>query len=415
MNPVVRRVLFGNALAAIGSGLTLPLLIIYLGQVRDLGTTVGGFVVAYIAVVQLLLLPVSGILVDRLGPRPVLMGGLLVQGTGIALLAQVDSVPTAYAVATVISVGSAFSWGPQSALLGRLTTPAERTRIFGIQFMILNLGIGIGGIVAAVVVDVTDPATFELLYVMDALTYLLYVLVLATLRGVGVGRAPVEGQVDAQGGYREVLQDRRLVRIVALGLVLMTCGYGSLEVGLPVIVTVVNGLAVSWVAIAFAVNTATIVVVQLFTLRMIGGRSRSRLLAVVAGLWAVSWLLLGTSGMLPMTLAIVAICLSTAVFALGETLSAPIMPSLVNDLAPGHLRGRYNAVQSITWGVSGALGPAIAGVMLGAGLEAAWLALVVAGLVVAAVLALRLRRTLTPALDGRAPDAADPRVEQCGS
>lgn len=415
MNPVVRRVLFGNALAAIGSGLTLPLLIIYLGQVRDLGTTVGGFVVAYIAVVQLLLLPVAGILVDRLGPRPVLMGGLLVQGTGIALLTQVDSAPTAYAVATVISVGSAFSWGPQSALLGRLTTPAERTRIFGIQFMILNLGIGIGGIVAAVVVDVTDPATFELLYVMDALTYLLYVLVLASLRGVGVGRAPVEGQVDAQGGYREVLQDRRLVRIVALGLVLMTCGYGSLEVGLPVIVTVVNGLSVSWVAIAFAVNTATIVVVQLFTLRMIGGRSRSRLLAVVAGLWAVSWLLLGMSGTLPLTLAIVAICLSTAVFALGETLSAPIMPSLVNDLAPGHLRGRYNAVQSITWGVSGALGPAIAGVMLGAGLEAAWLALVVAGLVVAAVLAVRLRRTLTPALDGRAPDVADPRVEQCGS
>jgi len=45
MNPVVRRVLLGNALAAIGSGLTLPLLIVYLGQVRGLGTTVGGFVV----------------------------------------------------------------------------------------------------------------------------------------------------------------------------------------------------------------------------------------------------------------------------------------------------------------------------------------------------------------------------------
>ncbi len=407
MNPVVRRVLFGNALAAIGSGLTLPLLIIYLGQVRGLGTTVGGFVVAYIALVQLLLLPLAGILVDRLGPRPVLMGGLLVQGTGIALLTQVDSVPTAYAAATVISIGSAFTWGPQSALLGRLTTPAERTRIFGIQFMILNLGIGIGGIVAAVVVDVADPATFQLLYVMDALTYLLYVLVLASLRGVGVGRAPVEGREDAEGGYREVMRDRRLARVVALGLVLMTCGYGSLQVGLPVIVTIVNGLSVSWVAIAFSVNTGTIVLVQLFTLRMITGRSRSRLLAVVAGLWAVSWLLLGMSGTLPLTLAIVAICLSTAVFALGETLSAPIMPSLVNDLAPGHLRGRYNAVQSITWGVSGALGPAIAGVMLGAGLEAAWIALVVGGLAVAAILALRLRRTLTPALDGRVADAAE--------
>jgi MFS family permease len=206
MNPVVRRVLFGNALAAIGSGMTLPLLIVYLGQVRGLGTTVGGFVVAYIALVQLLLLPISGILVDRLGPRPVLMGGLLVQGFGIALLTQVDSPGTAYAVATVISVGAAFSWGPQSALLGRLTTPAERTRVFGIQFMILNLGIGIGGIVAATIVDVAQPETFQLLYVMDAITYLLYVSVLASLRGVGVGPAPaVDGQ-EPEGGYREVLR-----------------------------------------------------------------------------------------------------------------------------------------------------------------------------------------------------------------
>ena len=32
--------------------------------------------------------------------------------------------------------------------------------MFGIQFMLLNLGIGIGGIVAATIVDVAEPATF---------------------------------------------------------------------------------------------------------------------------------------------------------------------------------------------------------------------------------------------------------------
>ena len=189
--------------------------------------------------------------------------------------------------------------------------------------MILNLGIGIGGIVAATIVDVAHPDTFQLLYLMDAVTYLLYVLVLATLRGVGVGPAPVENGQEPEHGYREVLRDRRLLRVVVLGLVLMTCGYGSLEVGLPVIITVVNGLAVSWVAIAFAVNTATIVVVQLVSLKLITGRSRSRLLAVVAGLWAVSWLLLGFSGTLPIALAVIAICLSTAVFALGRDTVRP--------------------------------------------------------------------------------------------
>ena len=174
---------------------------------------------------------------------------------------------------------------------------------------------------------------------------------------------------------------------------------------MPVIITVVNGLPVSWVAIAFTVNTGTIVVMQLGVLRLIRGRSRSRLMALVAVLWALSWLILGASGLLPVALAIVAICLSTLVFAVGETLWAPIMPAIVNDLAPDHLRGRYNSVQSLVWGISGALGPGLAGLLLGAGLVGLWIPLVVVGCLGAGVLALGLRSHLTPALDGRAGDA----------
>lgn len=401
MTPVVRRVLLGNSLSAIGSGLTMPLLIVYLGQVRGLGTATAGLVVAYVAVVSLVLLPVSGILVDRFGPRPVLVVGLVVEATGVAMLIRVDSAPTAFAVATVVSAGGSFTWGPQSALLGRLTDPEHRQRVFGIQFMLLNLGIGIGGIIAATIVDVATPSTFTVLYLADAMTYLAYVAVLVSLHGVGVGPAPVEEGSSGEGGYRDVLRDRRLVRIVILGLVLLTCGYGSLEVGLPVFITVINGLSVSWVAVAFTVNTMTIVVAQLVILRLIQGRSRSAVLALVAALWGLSWLIMGTTGLLPAAATVIVICLSTFVFAVGETLLAPVTPALINDLAPEHLRGRYNSVQSLVWGVSGALGPALAGVLLGADLVALWLGIVVAGCGLAGVLALRLRGHLTPALDGR--------------
>ena len=405
MSPVVRRILLGNTLSAIGSGMTVPLLIVYLGQVRGLGTGIAGLVIAYMALVSLLLMPATGVLVDRFGPRPILIAGLLTEAMGVALLTQVDSAGTAFAVATVVSLGASFTWSPQSALLGRLATAEERQRVFGIQFMLLNLGIGIGGIVAALVVDVTSTSTFTILYLVDALTYLLYVGVLLTLRGVGVGRAPVEADAPQDAGYRDVLRDRVLLRVAILALVLLTCGYGSLEVGMPVIITVVNGLPVAWVAIAFTVNTGTIVVMQLGVLRLIRGRSRSRLMALVAVLWALSWVILGASGILPPVLAIVAICLSTLVFAVGETLWAPIMPAIVNDLAPEHLRGRYNSVQSLVWGISGALGPGLAGLLLGAGLVAVWIPLVVIGCLGAGLLALGLRSHLTPALDGRAGDA----------
>ncbi len=406
LGPQIRRVLLGNALSAVGSGLTMPLLIVYLGQVRDLGTTTGGLVVAYVAVVSLVLLPASGVAVDRIGPRPVLMAGLVVEAIGVALLVTVDSAPRAFAVATIVAIGGSFTWGPQSALLGRLAGPELRQRAFGLQFMLLNLGIGIGGVVAAVIVDVSDTTTFTVLYLVDAATYLLYLLVLVTLRGVGVGPGARDEDAAGPGGYRQVLADRLLLRVAILGLVLLTCGYGSLEVGLPVFVTVVNGLSVSWVAIAFAVNTFAIVALQLVVLRWMRDRSRSLMLAAVATLWAVSWLVIGITGLVPEPLAIALICLSTFVFALGETLWAPIAPALVNDLAPEHLRGRYNSVQGLVWGVSGSLGPALAGVLLGAGHTGLWVGIVVSGCLVALVLALRLHAQLTPRLDGRVAGAA---------
>jgi MFS family permease len=403
MSSALRKILTGNFLSQLGSGLTFALLVVYLGQVRGLGTAVAGIVIAYMALVSLLLMPVSGTAVDRFGPRPVLIVGLIANATGAALLPTVRSELGAFAVATVITTGGALTWGPQSALVGRLTAPEQRQRIFGIQFLLLNLGLGLGGVVSASVVSTSDPSSFTRLYLFDAASYLIYVGVLLTMPHVGNG--PVlheDGQVRT-GSYRDVLADRTLLRVVALALVLATCGYGAFQVALPVFVTEIAGLDVAWVAIAYTVNTLVIVVLQMYVLKRMEGRSRTRMLAVVASLWGLTWVILGLSGLLPTTAAVIGACVSSAVFALGEMLWAPIAPALVNDLAPDHLRGRYNSVQGLVWGVAGALGPAITGVLLGAGHIVIWVVVVTGGCAVAGIMALRLRGHLTPALDGRVP------------
>ena len=170
--PLARRILLGNGLSAVGSGLTMPLLIVYLGEIRGLGLTIGGLVVAYMAVVSLVVFPLVGWASDRQGPKPVLMAGLVVEAVGVALLGAVASVPSAFLVGTIVALGSAMAWPAQSALLGRVTTQENRQRVFGIQFMLLNLGLGVGGIVSALVVSETDPQTFVWLYLADATAYL---------------------------------------------------------------------------------------------------------------------------------------------------------------------------------------------------------------------------------------------------
>jgi len=80
----------------------------------------------------------------------------------------------------------------------------------------------------------------------------------------------------------------------------------------------------------------------------------------------------GLSPLLPLFAAGLMICFSQFVFAVGEMIWSPTMPSIANELSPEHIRGRTNALMGLQWGVSGVLGPAITGPMLGAGLESTW-------------------------------------------
>jgi len=409
VTPAARRILTGNLISAVGSGVTLPFFIIYLGEVRGLGIATAGLLVAFLSIVTLVATPGVGALVDRWGPRPVLMAGLVITAVSVGSLGWVASVPAAVIVLIVLGIGDAALWAPQSALYARVTPRQDRQKLFGLQFMCLNLGLSVGGMLGAVIANVADPSSFVLLYLLDAATFVVYLAILIPMRGVGVG--PAREQSDAaaddapQGrsssGYREVLRDRAVVRLAVASIFLLTFGYGSLEVGLPVYITQVAGLDLSMVGWAYAVNAGAIVIGQLFVLSLIQGRSRSLLGGLVGLLWAVSWVAIGAAAHVPVAAAVVAVLVGMLVFAFGETIWSPVAPAIANDLAPDHLRGRYNALLSWSWAFSGVLGPGVTGLLLGAGHDVAWLIVIVAGLVIAAVLLVSLRRVLTPEQDGR--------------
>ena len=115
--------------------------------------------------------------------------------------------------------------------------------------------------------------------------------------------------------------------------------------------------------------------------------------------WAFSWVLLGLSGLVPGTLGaalLVAACAS--VFAFGETLLQPTIPALVNDLAPDHLRGRYNALSSGAFQLAAVIAPPIAGLLIGHALGDVYIGLLVVGCLVCGFIAIAY---LEPRLDPR--------------
>jgi MFS family permease len=258
----------------------------------------------------------------------------------------------------------------------------------------MNLGIGAGGVISGSFVDLAHPGTFQTIYVFDGLSYVIPLVVLLSLPQVGRRLVQVTDTTGKErGGYAIILRDKPFLRFVLFGLLLTTFGYAQIEVGLTAYSVHVAGVAPHVLGWAFAGNTLLIVVAQLFVSQWLEGRSRTRALATAAAIFAVSWVVLAIAGVAGgnrvAAVAVVAVIASAVIFAMGETLMSPTMPAITNALATDEVRGRYNAVGSMIWGVSGVIGPVVAGPLIAHGLGPLWITLVILGCVGAAAMGLR--------------------------
>src|SRR5687768_11757451 len=98
-----RRLLLGTLFSAVGRGLTLPFLLIYLTQVRGLSPGTVGLLVGWMGLVALALAPVGGSLIDRYGARVVMLPCFIIEAVGTGSLALVDSAAGAFVVLSLVA------------------------------------------------------------------------------------------------------------------------------------------------------------------------------------------------------------------------------------------------------------------------------------------------------------------------
>ena len=383
----------GGLVNSFGNGVVLPFLVIYLHDVRGFGLGTAGLVVAVASAAQLTAGLLSGPVIDRLGPRLTLGAGLLLQAVGIGLLPLVREPWQAFALVAIEGAGAAAFWPSQSTLIARLTPPARRHAAFAQQRLTMNLGLGLGGITGGLVAHVRSPGTFTALFLLDALTFLGYVAALAFIHDPGAERD--EGAPRAS--YRAVLRHRTFGGLWLLNFLFVAAGY-SLITLFPQFARDHGGVSEREIGVVFAVNTAVIVIVQLPLARWIEGRRRMRALAIMPVLWAIAWLIVdGAGAWLHATAAFLAFALAAGLFGIGECFHGPAHQALVADIGPPHLRGRYFAIHSLSWGLGGTIGPALGGFVLAAAPFVLWP--VAAGVcLVAAAGALALERFIPPLL-----------------
>jgi MFS family permease len=240
------------------------------------------------------------------------------------------------------------------------------------------------------------------IFLADAASMLVPIgLLLGPLRHVhGRAEKPADAEVG-EGSYLTILRKPAVLWLTLLTFLGVFVGYGQMEAGFPAFARQVSGVSTGVIGFAFAVNTAVIVGLQFFVLRRISGKRRTRVLIVMVALWAVAWVVLGLTGLVSGTVAAAAgVLLFHALFALGETLLQPTIPAITNDMAPDHLRGRYNAVNAGAFQAGAIRGPVLAGYMLNNRWSGAFIAMIVVGCALMVVLAFAVERRITPLVNG---------------
>lgn len=382
----------GAFINRIGS-FVLPLFAIYLMRERGFDATTTGIICSLYGLGSLASGQLGGQLADRLGRRRTMLIGFT-WGAAAMLLVPQASGPIALGAASFHLGLSGDLYRPAiMAAVADLCPPALRPRAYGLLYWAVNLGFA----VASALGGALSSRGFGLLFVIDAATtigFALIVLVFVPETRPGDRREEPAGAAPTMW---VALTDPVLVRVVAT-----QCLVGVLflqaQVTLPISLGH-RGIDAATYGLVIASNGVLIVALQPFAARVLARLRRTQALALAAilvgGGFAWNVLPLGVAGAL----------ISVALWTLGEIICSPVLPAVIADLAPPALRGRYQGVQQMSFGVCALLGPA-GGMLLyeRGGDRLLWGACLAFG-VAAAALHLASARVLAARLVGRGAPA----------
>ncbi len=393
-------VVLAGAVSMIGWGSVLPYQYAYAANTRGWGTMVAAAAASLFSIGALLAAPVGGRLADRFPPvRIAVAAKAIAAAATVGLLLSGSPLPFLAAM-FVFGVGVTAAQPAQSVLILRWVGSQDRRRVFAWQFTGLALGMAIGALVSSQFVNLDHEHGMAPSFLMAATGF---VLSGALIAWAGHGASDAAGmEVEPASGAMPMgfLPSLRVVaavpalRWVGLVTVLIALGfYAQFESGLPAFALMFLNLPVPTIGLAAAVNCLVIVALQMVVVRWTAHRDPASLLVGVGLIWLVCWGVLAASVHTP-GIAAVLFVTTFGIFAVGETLFAPILNPLTASLAPAGMVGTtLGLLASLQTGVSAA-GPLLAGLALGAGHGSVFLGVHLGISVLAVLSAMRLRVVL---------------------
>jgi MFS family permease len=400
-----RRFVSALAIDALGSGIWMPLSMLYFLHQTSLSLVELGLAMTIANTVVIPVVPVIGALVDRLGPRVVMQVGNAGAAAAFVLYPFAHSLVAVTVLVFLATATRQAFWGALGPMVTQITRPGERELWFGFLQAMRNAGYGVGGVLAAVALTVGSGAAYQSVVLGNAASY---VVAFVLMLGVAGGGRPVVGgdAGDRARGWWVAFADRgyRTLIIVIFCYAMTTM---TLNVSMPVYFVESLGLP-GWVpGTVFVINTVMIGVGQGLVVRRMTGSARRRVLQAAVVFTAVSFALLYAADAFGVAAGVAVVLVAAVVYTVGEMTAGPVVAALAAEVPPPEQRGRYMAAAQLAWSASAAVAPLLYSTLLDRGSLATWggavlICLVWAGLV--EVLARRVPQVTRPVTNVAEPE-----------
>jgi MFS family permease len=351
--PVTFWYVWAGALINRLGGFVYTFLALYLTQARHFTVAEAGLMVSLYGLGSIAAGPVGGFFADRFGRRVTMLAGF---SLGAAAMLNLGFARGRWhiAVATLLLGFLNDMYRPaQQATVADVVPAEERTRAYGYLYWAVNLGFAGAAMIAGFLADVS----YTWLFIGDAATTLLCGLVIYWK----VPETHPERHVEAHARSRPSpfipLRDGSYMAFIVaqmMCILVFTQSNSTLPIDMRA-----HGVAPKLYGTLIAINGVMIVLLQPMAIAVVQRFSRTRVLAVGALLTGLGFGLnaLGHSaGWYAFTI---------LVWTSGELAFSPVTPTVVADLAPPSLRGTYQGVLQMAWGLGACLAPAIGGPVLG--------------------------------------------------
>ena len=351
------RMIVVNFVDRLGASLLFPFFALYITKKFDVGMTEVGGLFAIFFISSFLGAFPGGALTDRFGRKGIIIFSLIATSFSTLLMGFVNEFQFFLLVAFISGIFTDVGGPAYEAVFMDVLPEEKRASGFGIRRVAFNLAIVIGPVIGGFVAARSYLALFVIDAIISAIVALLvFVLIPETKPAAPEGKVQ-ESTAQTFAGYLQVLRDGRFIAFTFVCL-LTWLVYMNMNTTLGVFLRDQHGIPESGYGWLISINAAMVVLLQFAITRRMEKNPPMLVMALGAFFIATGLLMYGFVG--AFWLFVIAMALIT----IGEMITIPTANAVVAKFAPEDMRGRYTFVYGNSWGISFAVGPYLAGLIM---------------------------------------------------